>query len=282
MTHFLPLTGARKRAARKRATAASHAAGPFERVVVRGTFSGGAGAWEEEEEIGLQFMDGNGGGGELDEEAAAAKQQAMEEMKQRMHKAREPPPALVLLCVGRTLTGPRLLPACVYSISFSLLQLEVQLLALKAQRQASEEARGAAVLAPLAPQRPTNTGSVTVGNIPADCSSEVRWDMTSLRHSQHLRDMSFASSVLVFDHLCLPGCLAARTQVLRAHFSVCGDVLRATVLKDKATGLRKGTALVEFARRKCARAAATQLDGSLLLGQAITAVLLPPKRVPGF
>lgn len=78
----------------------------------------------------------------------------------------------------------------------------MQLLALKAQKHAEEQdllaaARlSAAVPGARPPPKPTHQpGTVMVANVPPLCSPEV----------------------------------------LRAHFSVCGEVLRATVLKDKVT-----------------------------------------------
>lgn len=44
----------------------------------------------------------------------------------------------------------------------------------------------------------------------------------------------------------------------------------------------RGTAVVEFAHKRFAKAAAQQLSGSLLLGQVITVSMLPQRRQPGF
>lgn len=96
----------------------------------------------------------------------------------------------------------------------------MQLLALKAQRQA-----GAAAGA----QRPGNPGSVAVGSVPKGCSAEVRRSQSGL-----LEWLPPAPErAALCDELSEPASRSA--QVLRAHFSVCGEVLRATVLKDKVT-----------------------------------------------
>ncbi|KAL6752592.1 hypothetical protein V8C86DRAFT_576048 [Haematococcus lacustris] len=68
-------------------------------------------------------------------------------------------------------------------------------------------------------------------------------------------------------------------KVLKAHFSLCGAVVRMTLLKNKATLAFSGTAYIEFAD-SVAAARALALDSSLILGQPIRVRPKPPKRTP--
>ncbi|KAK9817947.1 hypothetical protein WJX72_004671 [[Myrmecia] bisecta] len=62
---------------------------------------------------------------------------------------------------------------------------------------------------------------------------------------------------------------AATPEILSAHFSGCGPIVRVTILHDPATGQPRGSSLMEFATEAGA-AAATKLSGSVMLGRPIT------------
>ncbi|KAL6765635.1 hypothetical protein V8C86DRAFT_505434 [Haematococcus lacustris] len=72
---------------------------------------------------------------------------------------------------------------------------------------------------------------------------------------------------------------AATQEVLQAHFSPCGAILRVTLLREKATQAFSGAAYIEFAE-PVAAARALALNSSPLLGKTIRVRPKPPRRGP--
>ncbi len=68
---------------------------------------------------------------------------------------------------------------------------------------------------------------------------------------------------------------------LRAHFSAMGNVVSATVIRDRLTGMGKGFGFVEMESDEAAREAMGKLSGSSLGGKTIVVNEAKPKKDVG-